>query len=311
MKKEIVISCLAFIAALAAFAAGIWQEGCGAAFFLLGGGSIVLTGYLIVCLNHQKKIMAFLIQKEKKERHKVIWSKEEEKQLELIKKRIDLYTLQGQINPHFLYNTLDSIRSKALLDGQGEIASMTEILSRFFRYCISNDESLVQIREEIGHVRDYYHIQKFRFEERFSMEIQAESEEIYNYFIPKMTLQPLVENAMIHGLEKVNRKGLLIIRLIATEKKILITVSDNGAGMDIFQLDKLNERMSQILISGSRKGGHNSIAITNVNARLKMTFGEEYGIHYRSMVNKGTDAVVTIPRIDNFMRIKYEQMPGS
>lgn len=309
MKKEIAVSCLAFLAELAALAAGL-RRGCGGASCFLGAAGVAVQGYLIFSLIHQHKIMAFLIRKEKRERHRVVWSEEEEKQLELIKKRIDLYTLQGQINPHFLYNTLDSIRSRALLDGQREIASMTEILSRFFRYCISNDESLVQIREEISHVRDYYQIQKFRFEERFSMEIWAETEEIYNCFIPKMTLQPLVENAMIHGLEKVSRRGRLLIKLIETEKKIMITVSDNGAGMDIYQLDKLNGRMGQTLIAGSKKAGHNSIAVTNVNARIKITFGEEYGIFYRSMENEGTDAVVTIPKIDSFMRIKYEEMPG-
>lgn len=308
MKKEIAIAFLEFAGGMVLFVAGLWRGNCRAFFLLFQGGLMILSGYLVFVLERQKKVMAFLVQKEKRERSKVIWSKEEEKQLELIKKRIDLYTLQGQINPHFLYNTLDSIRSKALLDGQKEIASMTEILSRFFRYCISNEESLVQIREETNHVLDYYHIQKFRFEERFSMEIQAETEEIYNCFIPRMTLQPLVENAMIHGLEKVSRKGLIVIKLIATEKKILITVSDNGVGMDLFQLDRLNGRMNQMLIAGSKRGAHNSIAVTNVNARIKMTFGEEYGIYYRSMVNEGTDAVVTIPRIDSFMRVKYEKM---
>lgn len=308
MKKEIIISILSFGASFAAFAAELVQGDVGFFGCTFGIGAVVLSGYLILALGRQKRIMDFLIEEKRKEKHRVIWSREEEKQLELIKKRIDLYTLQGQINPHFLYNTLDSIRSKAMLDGQEEIASMTKILSRFFRYCIGNEESLVQIREEINHIGDYYLIQKFRFEERFHMEICTESEEIYNYFIPRMTLQPLVENAMIHGLEKVSRKGILKIKLAATEKKIMITVSDNGAGMDIFQLDELNERMNRGLITGSKKEGHNSIAVSNVNARIKMTFGEEFGIYYRSMANEGTDAVVMIPRIDSFMRVKYEEM---
>lgn len=275
--------------------------------FLAGGLSL---GYLLAALYRQKRIMEFMLQeKKKKERKDVAWNEEEAQKLEVMKKRVELYTLQSQINPHFLYNTLDSIRSKALLDGNGEIASMTEVLSKFFRYCISREEGLVQIREEMNHIMDYYYIQKYRFEDRFDMEVEIENEDIYDFFIPKMTLQPLVENAMVHGLEKVNRKGMLTIRMYATEKRVTIIISDNGVGMDIAQLDDMNRRMEQMLLVGSRKGkgSHNSIAVTNVNARIKITFGEEYGIRYRSMAGEGTDAVVSIPRIDDFMRIRYEE----
>lgn len=279
---------------------------------ILGGYLITFLGllYSLFLLYRQKRITDFLLQeKKKKERKGIVWNEEESQKLEIMKKRVELYTLQSQINPHFLYNTLDSIRSKALLDGNNEIASMTEVLSKFFRYCISREEGLVQIREEVNHIMDYYYIQKYRFEDRFDMEIEVEDENIYDYYIPKMTLQPLVENAMIHGLEKVSRKGILTIRMQATEKRVTITISDNGVGMDIGQLDDMNRRMEQMLILGSRKGkgSHNSIAVTNVNARIKITFGEEYGIRYRSMVDEGTDAVISIPRIDDFMRIRYEE----
>ncbi|MCM1123489.1 MAG: histidine kinase [Eubacterium sp.] len=266
--------------------------------------------YLLITSYRQKRIMEFMFQeKKKREGRDVAWNEEEAQKLEIMKKRVELYTLQSQINPHFLYNTLDSIRSKALLDGNREIASMTEVLSKFFRYCISHEEGLVQIREEINHILDYYYIQKYRFEDRFDMEVEIENENIYDFYIPKMTLQPLVENAMIHGLEKVSRKGMLTVRMYATEKKVTIIISDNGVGMDIAQLDEMNRRMEQMLFAGSRKGkgSHNSIAVTNVNARIKITFGDEYGIRYRSMVGEGTDAVVSIPRIDDFTRIRYEE----
>lgn len=238
------------------------------------------------------------------------WEEEEDKKLEIVKKRVELYTLQSQINPHFLYNTLDSIRGRALLDGNQEIASMTEVLSRFFRYCISHGESLVKLREEINHIRDYFYIQKYRFEDRFDMEIEMENEALYEDYLPRMTLQPLVENAMIHGLEKVNRKGLLKIRCIATEKKVVLTVSDNGAGMSVEQLDKLNQQMDRMLLSGNKRKNHSGIAVSNVNARIKMTFGEEYGIHYRSMENAGTDAEILLPVIDDFLRVRYEDRIG-
>lgn len=266
--------------------------------------------WALVLICRQDHIMKFLIAENKKKNagkaKNIYWEEEENRKLEVMKRRVELYTLQSQINPHFLYNTLDSIRGRALLDGNREIASMTEVLSRFFRYCISSDESLVKLREEISHIRDYYYIQKYRFEDRFDMEIETEGEEVYEYYVPRMTLQPLVENAMVHGLEKVNRKGFLKIRCIATEKKVVLTVSDNGVGMDVEQLDKLNRRMDEMLLAGKKRKNHSGIAVSNVNARIKMTFGDEYGIRYRSMENVGTDAEVLLPVVDDFVRVRYE-----
>lgn len=257
-----------------------------AAVVLLAG--LILLGLILAEVKRQQKIQQFLLMESKKKNsQKLNWDEREQEKLSLIRKRVEYNALQNQIDPHFLYNTLDSIRSRALLDENREIASMTEILSKFFRYCISHSESLVQIREEVNHIKDYYYIQKYRFEDRFDMEIEAEGEDIYDYYIPKMTIQPLVENAMIHGLEKVNRKGHLILRLHQTDRKVVITVSDNGMGMKLDQLEKMNQRMSSALYSGSKKGKHNSIAVANVNARIKITFGEEYGIHYQSWSSLG------------------------
>ncbi len=307
MKKTMILAWvqLAILLLFGVLCAVLSERIFPALFFL---AAAVLQGVFLFFLHKDRKMLLFLVEEKRRKNGKaaVLWDEEEEKRLQLAKKRVELYALQSQINPHFLYNTLDSIRARALIDGQTQIAEMTEILAKFFRYCIGQTESLVKIREEIDHIRDYYYIQKFRFEDRFEMEIFAENEEIYEYFIPKMTLQPLVENAMAHGLEKVNRKGKLQIRLMMTERKIVILVSDNGAGMNMEQLDRLNERMEQMYYQGSRKDGHNSIAVTNVNARIKLTFGQDYGIHYRSMQQEGTDAVVTIPKVDDFVRNRYE-----
>lgn len=303
---------------------GILLVLCGIGMFFLApstflAAALFLAALVVLFLSaallyRQQKIMKFLIAENKKNNSgkgkDIRWEEEENKKLEVVRKRMELYTLQSQINPHFLYNTLDSIRGRALLDGNREIASMTEVLSRFFRYCISHDESLVKLREEISHIRDYFYIQKYRFEDRFDMEIEMENEEIYEYYLPRMTLQPLVENSMIHGLEKVNRKGLLKLRCIATEKKVVITVSDNGVGMNVEQLDKLNRQMDRMLLSGDKRKNHSGIAVSNVNARIKITFGEEYGIHYRSMENAGTDAEIFIPVIDDFLRVRYEDRIG-
>jgi len=271
---------------------------------------LLLLAALFLLLNKQKQIMDFLVSEHKKEREqKVKWEQSDQDQLYMLRKRVEYTALQSQINPHFLYNTLESIRSRALLDDNTEIASMTEILSKFFRYCISNGERLIKIREEINHIRNYYYIQKYRFEERMNMDIEIESDELNDLYIPKMSLQPLVENAMIHGLEKIAGDGKIIMRVMNTKKKVLIMIEDNGAGMNPEQLERLNDRLqSQFVNASSQKGSHNGIALSNVNARIKLGFGPEYGIHYRSIEGRGTQAILTLPRIDEFARVKYSDI---
>lgn len=285
----------------------------GAPKAVLAGAALVLAGLLLASVFlavKQQKILDFLTQesRRRKAQDMVKWDSEETEELKLIRRRMELSVLQEQINPHFLYNTLDSIRSRALMDGQREIAKMTEILSRFFRYCISSTDQLVKVREELHHIQDYYYIQKYRFEDRLEMEVYVEDEEIYDFYLPRMTLQPLVENAMVHGLEKMADKGMLTLRLFRTDERLMILISDNGIGMNREQLIRLNERMrNQQFDAGRTKGRHSGIALNNVNARLKLTFGEEYGIHYRSMEGAGTDAWVTLPVVDVFSRVKYEE----
>lgn len=281
-------------------------------YVLLALAAVLLGLVIFLCVRvcSLKRMLRFLAQEEKKKKsaENVTWNEEEMQELGLLRKRMELSVLQEQINPHFLYNTLDSIRSRALMDGQMEIAKMTEILSRFFRYCISRQENLVKVREELEHIEDYYYIQKYRFEDRIELEIHMESEELYDLYLPKMTLQPLVENAMIHGLEKRAENGKIDIHLFRADERLVILISDNGVGMDRSHLDQLNARMQESYFDAGRKHGkHSGIALNNVNARLKMTFGEDSGIHYRSMEGEGTDAVVTLPVVDVFSRVAYEE----
>ena len=311
MKKNLMLSCLILLVNV--IIVGFLLLKSPFLYILIGLlTTTVLSFFGILEARKNNKTIHFLILDNKQNKQRSVqWNHEEEEKLIMVKRRVEISALQSQINPHFLYNTLDSIRSKALLDGQNEIASMTEILSKFFRYCISNEESLVKIREEINHINDYYYIQKYRFEDRVNMEIYLESEEINDYYIPKMTLQPLVENAMIHGLEKLAAHGKILLQVKETERKLIITISDNGKGMDQEQLEALNKRMKMQLVNAETIGKrHNGIALTNVNSRIKITFGEEYGIHYRSIENGGTDAVITIPKIDEFRRVKYEDLLG-
>lgn len=305
MKKLRYIEIVMTVLALALAGAGLWK---GSVLILVLGAVQGAVSVILLWLTLQEeKIENYLITQVREKPKTVKWDENEIEQLELLRRRSDFSALQYQINPHFLYNTLDTIRAHALLDGKEDIAAMTEKLSRFFRYAISNRDNLVRIEEETAHIKDYYYIQKQRFGDRFEMEIDMESEQIGQYYLPKLTLQPLIENAITHGLEKVRRKGTVCIRLYETQSTVVIAVIDNGAGMTEDALFALNARLKDSKIRvPTRTGRNNGIAIQNVNARIRLTFGEEYGIHYRSAQGEGTSAVVTIPKVDDFTRSKYE-----
>jgi two-component system sensor histidine kinase YesM len=223
--------------------------------------------------------------------------------IESSKKHAEYLALQNQINPHFLYNTLEGIRSEALIEGVDSIANMTEALATFFRYTISNVDKLVSLEDEITNVENYYKIQKFRFGEKldFSIEFQVDNDkEILNARIPKLTLQPIFENAIFHGVERKMGMGILTLKVIATNKRLMITISDNGVGIEEERLRKLNKKLRgaslEHMKEDKNKGG---IALLNVNNRIKLIFGDEYGIYVYSKVGAGTDVEITIPFIVN------------
>lgn len=264
-----------------------------------------LCAYLFFMVYEEEKMVSYMKERLRNAPEKT--EKEESEtveQLRLALRNAEYSSLQSQINPHFLYNTLDSIRAKALIENQTEIADMAEHLAVFFRYCISNREHLVRLREELDHIHDYYLIQKFRFGDRFELEVHLEDERLMDYYIPKMTLQPIVENALHHGIEKGTRKGLVSIRVIEVSDMLEITVSDNGAGMDPLQVKEMNEKMDGAALQREKK--RNGIAVSNIAARIRLTFGSDYGIRYRSVQNVGTDAVVTLPAVDDFARVRYD-----
>ncbi|NBI91667.1 sensor histidine kinase [Lachnospiraceae bacterium] len=219
--------------------------------------------------------------------------------MDLNKRQAQYLALQNQINPHFLYNTLESIRGEALIAGMDNIADMTEALAKFFRYTITKVENLVSVEEELDNCETYFLIQQYRFGSRLKLHILYEEENrenIMNCRIPKLTLQPVLENSIIHGTELKIGTGNLTIRFELTDKRLIIRISDDGIGMDEQTLAKLNRQLGRggkaLAEYGEKKGG---IALVNVNNRIHLLFGEEYGMHIYSIQGKGTDVEVTLP----------------
>ena len=148
-------------------------------------------------------------------------SRNSERERELLETQMKFVQLQNQINPHFLYNTLENIRARAILDDNEVIADMTEALSRFFRYNISRRESIVKLSEELDNIRTYMHIQMYRFSNKFDFLVYIhDDEDIMDTMIPKMTLQPIVENAIFHGMERKVGKGRIEIHVESDNDKI-------------------------------------------------------------------------------------------
>ena len=228
------------------------------------------------------------------------------------KRKAQYLALQNQINPHFLYNTLDSIRSEAMMAQLDNVADMTEALASFFRYTISKVENLVSLEEELQNCKTYFKIQEYRFEDRLQMEIRCdpeEWEEIRHCRLPKLTLQPILENAIVHGTELMIGTGNLVIHLERTQRRLLIRVSDNGVGMDEKTLARLNSRLGKNALAVKReeqkKGG---LALVNVDHRIRLLFGDEYGLHIFSVPGCGTDVEVTIPVVTSDQEITNQEV---
>lgn len=227
-------------------------------------------------------------------RLRIISFMENSNSLELSKRQAQYLALQNQINPHFLYNTLESIRSEALISGLDSVGDMCEALATFFRYTISNQKSLVTVEEEIQNITTYFYIQRYRFGKRLHLMIEYEGEEeiIRKCLIPKLALQPIVENAIIHGIEQKIGDGLVKVHLFITPKRLVIHVSDDGVGIEGRILDQINQHMVDRSVISKERGG---IAIANVNNRIKMMFGEEFGLTVYSTVGIGTDVEINLP----------------
>ncbi|MBW5447646.1 HAMP domain-containing protein [Cohnella sp. CFH 77786] len=205
---------------------------------------------------------------------------------QLLIRETQFKALQAQINPHFLYNTLDSVIWLAKINGQRQIADIVEALGQLFRSSISVKETLITVGEELEIVRHYVTIQKFRFRDRLHFEMHVD--ECYSGCpIPKMSLQPLVENAIHHALEPSDMPCYIHLYAIPGPKRLTIVVEDNGPGMGASLLE-------QVRVGEARTRGQ-GIGLMNIRERLEIAFGDSYGIRMESEEGAGTRVYVDIP----------------
>ncbi|MFQ6865526.1 sensor histidine kinase [Blautia sp.] len=203
------------------------------------------------------------------------------------KRKSELKALQSQINPHFLYNTLDSIIWMAEGKKNEEVVLMTASLARLLRQSISNEDEVVSIGQEIEYARGYLTIQKMRYKDKMEYQIDVDPS-ILNIPLIKLVLQPVIENAIYHGLKYKESKGFLLVRGFPKDGNAVLQVIDDGVGMDEETLEHIYEKHKVNYRS-------NGVGIYNVQKRLQLYYGNEYGITYESEVGKGTTATITIP----------------
>lgn len=205
---------------------------------------------------------------------------------QILQREAEFKALQAEINPHFLYNTLDTICWQAKLSHNEEIFQTTFSLASLLRASVGNKKLFVTLEEEISYVKDYIQIQKARYRDRISARIQL-PQELLAYRIPKLILQPIVENALVHGLEMKRGKGQLTITGCQTEDVITIRIQDDGVGMTQEQI--------QTVFTQKEQPSRHSIGLCNVHKRLTLLYGTDFGIQIKSVLDEGTTVIITIP----------------
>lgn len=217
---------------------------------------------------------------------------EQVKNEEILLRKAELKALQTQINPHFLYNTLDSIQWMCERGETDRAVEMVGALARLFRISISKGRELISIADEVEHARNYMVIQTIRYRNQFSYRFEIE-EGVLPYLCNKITLQPLIENAIIHGIDPAYEDGEIIVTAKLKKDHIVFMVADNGIGM--------TEEQCRLILQHDNSDNF-GIGIKNVNDRLKIYFGQEYGIQIESELDEGTTITITFPQVtENYM----------
>ena len=213
----------------------------------------------------------------------------EQKQL----RKAEFELLQAQINPHFLYNTLDAIVWSAEAGNEKQVVKMVGSLSEFFRSSLNKGKEIVTIREELSHVRSYLEIQQIRYQDILDYEIDV-PEALYINEIPKITVQPVVENALYHGIKEKRGGGKISVTGREDGGDYIITVSDNGIGMEPDRLGEVRDGLTD-----SSPDSKKIYGLYNVNQRIKLDFGDEYGLSIDSVYDEGTTVTIRLPKKSN------------
>ena len=207
-----------------------------------------------------------------------------------------LSALQAQIHPHFLYNTLNIMKSISRVKGVEEVAEMAEALADLFKYTMKNWQHPVPLRDELNHVHNYMNIQKHRFGNRFELRTEVQ-DDLFDASILKLTVQPLVENAIIHGFRNKKSDARVDIQVSKQEGMLLVTVRDNGSGMTDEQLANIERRLAQAGMHRilEAREEHSGIGLSNIHQRIRLMFGEEYGVRVESAPDTGTAVTLSFP----------------
>lgn len=215
--------------------------------------------------------------------------KEKESKARLLQSQAEYKALQAQINPHFLYNTLETMSSIAEIRGCPEVSMLSQSLSNIFRYSLNMKEQLSTAAQEINHLKNYCYVMSVRMQDNIEY-IYDIDETVLQEKIPRISIQPLVENALNHGLRNKRGKKRVWIGIKRVEEKLEISVRDNGMGMDAGKINEILQKNEQ---PQTEKGS--SIGLYNINARVKMLYGDEYGIRIESVPNEGTCVYIIMP----------------
>jgi two-component system sensor histidine kinase YesM len=210
------------------------------------------------------------------------------------KKEADMRALQAQINPHFLYNTLSSIHWIALMTEEKRIADMVGALSDFLRFSLNKGKEFCPVHQELAHIRNYVQVQSIRYPDKFDVDIVVDPE-LQNHYMLKLLLQPLVENAMIHGIQKKEGKGMITVYVERQANRMGFLVLDDGIGMSEEQLQAVRGNLNP---PADQLAPEASYGLRNVHERLQLHYGPEAGLVIESKEHEGTRISFTIPILE-------------
>lgn len=256
----------------------------------------VLSIFIVYCFIKDKAALVSVLLKSPADKPSIEDLSQDEMSQKLESTVSNLISLQSQIHPHFLYNTLDSLRGELYMQALPQLAETVECLSDLFRYSINQSNSLISLNLELDNTYKYLKIMQFRFPNKFNLiqNFNHEDMQLLNIKVPRLMLQPIVENSIIHGLESKTGPGIIEISIIQTDKLLYVSVSDDGLGIQPEVLDTMNQNLSHN-INPITEDISSGVALLNINSRIKLLYGNDYGINILSKLGVGTQVQIMLP----------------